>query len=378
MAPRAHSGQRSATDGTSGPRPHAVSSVLPLPARRHRLVAEIDRRLRGRCGVPVGSRVLIGVSGGADSVALLLACAVLRDRGAGAARAGCFSVDPMVVHVHHHLRSDADDDAEFVGDLCRRLAVPFRRRDVYPGDRPGNVEANARDLRYEAILEAAQEAGADYAAVAHHGEDQLETMLIALCRGAGLEGMSGMAWTRPLGDGVHDGVQLVRPMLAARKADCEALCRAAELEWREDPTNKDAEDQTRARLRRDVLPVLEALWPDAPRRAGGVADLVSSATQLMMDRVELAFGPTEQRCWPRGDLSGLAVPVVTTGLRRAALHAVPAVCDSLGQRQLSAAAEQIVSDDRSPKRHDWPGGLVLAITSRQVELRTSCEGSKLT
>ena len=258
------------------PEPGEASATLPLPVRRHRLVAEIDRRLRTRCALPAAATLLLGVSGGADSIALLLACIVLRDRSANG-RAGRSSVSrPIVAHVHHHLRDDADEDAEFVSELCSRFSVPFHLQHVRPGDCGGNIEANARAMRYDAMKQIARNVGAEHIAVGHHGEDQLETMLIALCRGAGLDGLSGMAWTRPLAE----DVQLVRPMLGMRKSDCIDLCETASIRWREDPTNLDV-DQTRARLRRDVLPVLEELWPDAPRRAGSTGDLLAVAGEAL-------------------------------------------------------------------------------------------------
>ncbi|UCD74839.1 MAG: tRNA lysidine(34) synthetase TilS [Phycisphaerales bacterium] len=347
-----------------------VSGRLPLAVRRHRLVAEIDRRLRTRCGLPAAAPLVLGVSGGADSVALMLACVVLRDRAAGKRVGRKPIVEPIVVHVNHHLREEADADAEFVAELCRASSLPFHLEHVRPWEAGGNLEAAARDMRYEALKRSALKVGAGCVAVGHHGEDQLETMLIALCRGAGLEGLSGMAWSRPL----DERVRLIRPMLAARKCDCEDLCRAAGIMWREDPTNRDI-DQARARLRREVLPALEALWPDAPRRASSTGDLLAVARQALSERIEEAFGAAANRGWGRARLAGLPLPVVAAGLRRAAVDEVPDISDELGQRQLLSAAEHITCDDRRPKRFDWPGGLILHVTSRQVELLRCAGGN---
>jgi len=335
------------------------AALLPIAARRHRFVAEVERRLRGRCGVEVGAKLVVGVSGGPDSVALLAACQVLSHRRSH----GQPLLKLTAVHVNHNLRDTANDDAVFVAGLCDRLEIEHHVKDIHPANEPGNLAANARRLRYAALAEVARSVGANDVSVAHHGDDQLETLLIALCRGAGIDGLSGMAWSRPL-----DGdLSLVRPLLGLRKVNCEAFCVMAELKWRDDPTNEDA-TQVRGRLRRDVLPVLEELWPEAGRRAAGAADALAMARDALEADLENTFGPTTTRAWDRSALSNLPVPIVAAGLRRAALNAAPDIADALGQTLLYQAAEAITADDRSPKQFHWPGELVLAVTSKRVEL----------
>ena len=284
--------------------------LLPIAARRHRFVAEVKRKLRNRCGVSDADPLVVAVSGGGDSVALLGACQVLSHR-----RSHDHNVKSLVaVHVHHHLRDSADQDAEFVKDLCNRLGVQLIVKDVYPAEEPGNIAANARDLRYEALTQAARSVNATHIATAHHGDDQLETIIIALCRGAGVDGLSGMAWTRPL----DDGLSLVRPLLGLRKANCLAFCQMAELAWREDPTNIDP-TQVRARLRRDVLPVLEELWPDAASRATGAADAMALARHALDAQLQTTFGDANTLSWNRADIALLPLPIIAAGLRRAAV-----------------------------------------------------------
>ena len=331
-----------------------------MAARRHRLVAEVARRLASRCGVPAGARVAVGVSGGPDSVALLLAAAVLRHRRHG----GAARLEPLAIHVNHHMRESADLDEAFVVELCRVHRMELHVRHVHPGPRAGNVQANARALRYEAIASSAASAGAAFVLVAHHADDQLETMLMALGRGAGLDGLSGMAWSRPL----VDGLMLVRPLLAVRKAECEDLCRAAGVTWRDDPTNADP-DTVRGRLRRDVLGVLEALWPDAAARAVGTADLIAVARTALEEQLTRTFGDPSARRWDRDALRTLALPFVAAGLRRAALNADPRRADDLGQTVLGPAAEAIADTERRPRSFDWPGGLQILVTAREVRLK---------
>jgi tRNA(Ile)-lysidine synthase len=342
------------------PRSRAVG-ILPLAARRHPLVAEVERQL-ARCGSPFangerGAPLVLGVSGGADSVALLLATVAIRDRKNERA------LIPIVGHVHHHLRKSADDDAAFVGELCTKFGVECHVIHVNPGEMRGNVSANARMLRYEALAQLARQVGAMHVAVAHHGEDQLETMLIALCRGAGLDGMTGMAWTRPL----WCGVSLVRPLLGVLKSDCEDLCRAAVVSWREDPTNTDPQ-RVRARLRRDVLPHLRELWPDAARRSTAAAEVMRAAKASLDQQLEQVFGPAEQREWKRESLQALPGAVIAAGLRRAALDAASHAGDELNQRHLLLAAECVRSSEKKPRQFDWPRRLRLMITSKQVAL----------
>jgi tRNA(Ile)-lysidine synthetase-like protein len=336
-----------------------TAGELPVAARRHRLVSEVARRFAGPCGVGVGARVAFGVSGGPDSVALLLAATALRHRCHG----GAARLEPLAVHVNHNLRESADLDEAFVVELCREYGMELHVRHVDPGSRAGNLQANARALRYEAIADCAATAGAAFVAVAHHADDQLETMLMALGRGAGLDGLSGMAWSRPLAE----GLMLVRPLLAVRKADCEDLCRTAGVTWRDDPTNADP-DTVRGRLRRDVVGVLESLWPDAAARAAGTADLIAVARTALDEQLTRSFGDPSTRRWDRDALRTLAPPVVAAGLRRAAVNADPHCADDLGQAVLGLVAEAIADTQRRPRSFDWPGDLRLVVTAREVRL----------
>ena len=337
---------------------------LGVAARRHRLVAEIARRLAGRCGVTPGARVVIAVSGGPDSVALLLAGVALRDR-----RRGAFRIEPAAVHVNHHLRDSSGADEAHAAEVCERYGVPLEVRHVHPGELPGSVGANARRLRYQALASAAQTLESRFVAVAHHAEDQLETLLMALGRGSGLEGLAGMRWSRTL----HGEIRLVRPLLASRKADCELLCRAAGVKWCEDPGNAAG---VRARLRRDVLGVLEELWPDAARRSVHTADVAAAAGALLATKLEATFGEPSVRRWPRAVLRKLPVPVIAAGLRRAALDARPQAADAVGQTQLLPAAEAIHDESRRPKTFDWAHGVRITVAAREVSLSCATGGGQ--
>jgi tRNA(Ile)-lysidine synthase len=245
---------------------------------------------------------------------------------------------------------------------------------------PGNVSANARRLRYQALCDVAISENAMFVAVAHQGEDQLETMLAALCRGAGLEGLIGMPWERTLAQcreqapqpaqeqsAGRGGLRLIRPMLAIRRSDCESLCQAAGVAWREDPTNVDV-TRARARLRRDVLPVLEDLWPDAPRRVTATSEILSAATAALNQAIANAFGDVAKAHWDRRLLANVPVAILAAGLRKAALAMAPRAADELNQRHLMQVAELIASDDRRPHVFDWPRGLRVRVTANHVTM----------
>lgn len=237
-----------------------VSPDAIIVMRRHAFAGAVEAGL-ARCGVGAGDRVLIACSGGADSVALLLASASL-------ATLDKWALDVHVAHVHHHLRDDADDDAKFVADLAERFDLRHHRRDIHPGDAPGNTEANARLARYEALADIAQAIDADHIATAHHADDQLETLLMRIIRGTGPRGMRGIL---PVRRCTSDGGRLIRPMLVVTHDEAIAYLRACDHPWREDHTNADR-SRTRARLRADVLPVLKSINPKASQNAAKTAE----------------------------------------------------------------------------------------------------------
>jgi tRNA(Ile)-lysidine synthase len=188
----------------------------------------------------------VAFSGGADSTALLRACA---QRWPGQVRA---------VHIHHGLQDAADGFEAHSRALCEHLGVPLLLRRVQAGHAPGqSPEDAARQARYAALAESVQTEWPDVhdVAVAQHADDQVETLLIALSRGAGLPGLASMPpqWQR-LGLNWH------RPFLAVPGAALRDWLRERGQAWVEDPTNSD-EQFTRNRIRARLLPVLADAFP---------------------------------------------------------------------------------------------------------------------
>ena len=205
-----------------------------------------------------GDRVCVALSGGADSVTLLLA---LIDANREKESLG---VVLSAVHVHHGLRgAEADADEAFVRELCARLNVPLlvERVDVaqrQAAEREGLEEA-ARELRYQVFWELMKSGKADVVATAHTLDDQAETVVMKLLRGAWTEGIGGIAPVVESESQEREG-RIVRLLLGTRRAEVESFLRRREQVWREDETNRDV-SLTRNRVRHELMPMLRRFNP---------------------------------------------------------------------------------------------------------------------
>ena len=238
----------------------------------------------------VTAPVVVGCSGGADSLALL-------------ALAVDDALAPIAVHVDHGLRPGSEREASVVADLAARLGAGFdgRRVTVAGG---ANLEARARTARYD-VLEAARVAhGASALLVAHTADDQAETVLLNFLRGSGSAGLAGMAARRG---------RVVRPLLGARRADVRAECSRRRLVPWEDPSNDDLSFR-RNWIRHEVLPVLEQgagrdLTPLLTRQAD-----VLRAESDFLDALARAAWPGEGEARGR-DLAELPDPLARRAVR---------------------------------------------------------------
>ena len=249
------------------------------------------------------ARVVTALSGGADSVALLVALARLRRAGGGRL---------LAAHFNHALRgAESDADEAFVRGLCLRLDVPL---DVGRADSgalaatPDGLEAAARHARYRFLADVAARHGARYLVTAHTADDQAETILHHILRGTGLAGLAGMSRARLL----NPSLTLLRPMLTIRRRDVEAYLAALDQSYCVDATNADPA-LTRSRIRHKLLPLLEREFN---------ADVVSAILRLGRLAAEShdALEPQAERLLDAALCRGDPVELDCGALSRAAPH----------------------------------------------------------
>lgn len=214
-------------------------------------------------------KLVVALSGGVDSVALLHA--LVRLRGSEAARR---RLRLRAIHIDHHLQARSHDWAVHCARLARSWRVPLTILDAQITlPRGASVEAAARDARY-ALLRADLQPG-EYLLTAQHQDDQLETVLLQLLRGSGAAGLSGMFEAGVLGRG-----RLLRPLLSLTRAALLSYARAEKLVWVDDPSNADLRFD-RNYLRAQVLPALRARWPSAAATVSRSARHLSELSELL-------------------------------------------------------------------------------------------------
>lgn len=247
------------------------SSLQPAPEAVARFRRQLDRL------VQPDARLGLAVSGGPDSLALLLLAACARPGKVEAAT------------VDHALRPGARQEAEIVADICEQLGVPHAILTVEWGHKPETaIQERARNARYKLLGEWAQEHGIQALLTAHHIDDQAETFLMRLARGAGVRGLGGM---RPIVNAPRSVVPLVRPLLGWRRTELEQICTDAGLSPAADPSNED-EQFERVRVRKTLASVD---WLDAK-------SVALSADHLAQADAALAWAATQE--WDRAVSNG--------------------------------------------------------------------------
>lgn len=199
--------------------------------------------LENQCGVTMPQRLLVAVSGGADSVALLH---LLKQAGA----------DCVAAHCNFSLRgAESDGDELFVRELCNRLNLVciVKRFDTkgYATQKGVSIEMAARELRYQWFSEIMQTENISLVATGHHGNDAIETFFLNLARGTGIKGLTGIAWKRG---------EVVRPLLFAQASEIIAYCRGCQLDYCTDSTNADVAI-IRNKIRHQIIPLFNQINP---------------------------------------------------------------------------------------------------------------------
>ena len=236
------------------------------------MIEQVHQCLKRTGMIQPGDAVAAAVSGGADSVALLEVLARLRER---------LGIALAVAHLDHRLRgAESEGDARFVEQLAARHHLPFfhQAQDVAAEARRqgANLEATARALRYSFLRELVQSGRVSKVATGHTADDQAETVLARMVRGAGTRGLAGIY---PLVDG-----WLVRPLLEQRRAELRAWLTEQGLGWREDSSNRDLR-LTRNRLRGAVLPLLEQFNPRLVEQLAATAEIARDEEDYWNRRV---------------------------------------------------------------------------------------------
>jgi tRNA(Ile)-lysidine synthase len=330
------------------------------------LVAAVDRALAA-AGMPArGATIVVGLSGGADSVALTDALAALRRRRG-------FRV--VAAHLDHALRPGSADDATFCATLCETLDVPLRAgtADVRrrAGREKGGLEQAARRERYSFLRRVRDDEGADLVAVAHTEDDQAETLLLRLLRGAGASGLAGMR--------LRSG-DLVRPLLGVSRRQVLEHLRERGLPWREDPSNADAAHR-RNRVRHELIPYLEERFNPAVRAtlartaallADEAAHLQAQAESLLGQIAAQDGGALVLRRRPLAE-APVAVARVAVRLALAATGGLAGIDRGHVDRLLRLASARAPSGRRLP----LPGGREARFTHTHVRLeKRARDGTK--
>jgi tRNA(Ile)-lysidine synthase len=244
-----------------------------------------------RCAIaelPVGEQVVVAFSGGVDSTALLHACAQV--------------VSPERVqacHVHHGLQPAADAFARHCADTASQLGVRFALRHLTGKPARGeSIEAWAREHRYEALSTFARELNAAAVLTAHHVDDQAETLLIAMARGSGLDGLSGIH-----ADSDRGGIRVLRPLLGLSRQQLADHCARHALQAVYDPMNDDLA-LLRSALRAKVMPVLYEVVPGFAAHAARSAGLIAEAAQLAYEVAQADLAQAQEK---RGVLHAAAI-----------------------------------------------------------------------
>ncbi|MEZ6057226.1 MAG: tRNA lysidine(34) synthetase TilS [Planctomycetaceae bacterium] len=242
---------------------------MDTPATDALLTALRDSMLR--LGIRQTS-LIVGVSGGADSVALLSGLAELRSE---------FEIRPIIGHLNHQLRPSADKESMWVCQLGKQLDLPVITEaiDIYRRAEQSQrgLEETARNVRRDFLTRIARDRQARIVTVAHTADDQVETILHHLLRGTGLAGLAGMSATQPLGD----ECTLWRPLLSITRQQVEAYLRNLDLPWLTDESNLDPRF-TRNRIRHQLLPHLrEQFNPQVDQALLRIAEISNETQQFV-------------------------------------------------------------------------------------------------
>ena len=253
-------------------------------------MTKLEQKLKSalrRLGIGESGSLVVAVSGGMDSVALLDALVHLRQRGK-------LPLNLVVAHLNHQLRGEeSDGDEAFVRRLAAERELPCLAERIAVADfaqtNKLNLEAAARRLRYDFLARAAEQTGAQFVCTAHTLDDQAETILMRLLRGTGAEGLAGIHPVRSLGQ----SVKLIRPLLAVTRTEVAAYCQQHNLEFRHDSSN-DSPEFTRNRVRHELLPMLASFNPRSNQALVRLSELLADDESFLRQTTADALAEVRQ------------------------------------------------------------------------------------
>jgi tRNA(Ile)-lysidine synthase len=237
----------------------------------HRLQQQVERVIQAEQLLEPNQRVIVAVSGGSDSVVLLHLLWILGSKHGWRLAVG---------HVNHGLRGqESDDEEQFVQRWCAKLDLPCFTRKLTMNNEDGrdmhNLQSRARTLRYAALKEMAQSFGSDTIALAHHGDDQAETVFMRLFQGTGLSGLASMRVKS-----LQYGMLLIRPLLHHPKSDIINYATSTQLTFIQDSSNASRK-YDRNKIRLDLLPAITQLYPNAPQSLCRLAQLSADESDYL-------------------------------------------------------------------------------------------------
>lgn len=316
----------------------------------HKFVLNLITEWR-KLGLPIAENtVVVAVSGGADSLALLLAIDELRTRKK-------LDLRIAAAHFNHNLRGrESDADEEFVKQIAieRNFELSLGHASIA---HEGNLEQNARNARYDFLRETAENLTAGWVLTAHTLNDQAETLLLNLIRGSGIDGLSGIRPVRELSKGsLASGrpspLHLARPLLRwAKREATESFCRESGVQFRYDTMNEDMSFK-RVRVRKMLLPMLKEFNPKIVETLASTAGLMQQAAAGGQERLENS-GPTDEELWI-SDLSSLEASALRETLRAWLRKTRHGGLRSIGLKHIEAI-ERLVRSKKSGRTVELPG-----------------------
>jgi tRNA(Ile)-lysidine synthase len=327
------------------------------------LVADVQACIEAHAMLPLGAKVVVAVSGGADSMALLFALFQLRS---------VYNMRLIVAHVNHQLRGEeAEQDALFVEQQAARLGLPFHQTCVdvkaLQQSLGISVQQAARQLRYRFLHALHQALNATRIALGHTADDQAETLLLRLVRGSGPAGLAGIPAVR---------LPFIRPLISVSRSAIYSYLQSEHCPWVEDSSNAHTV-YLRNRVRLDLLPKLQQYNPQIVRRLNELADMLRADSQVLEQQVDewalqtLAWqtrGRVEIYC----RLFGLAPVAIQRRLLRRVIEALATSPEVVGFKHIERLRQFIVSGHQG-RRCSFPGAIGI---ERRAETMLLWDGSR--